>query len=687
MKKLKMLLLILFSFCSISNQALAAKPMIACSKFDTFGLNEDGTVTSARNNSASAWSGIVQISAYERDIVGLKSDGTLVSTYNGSSSWLMYQHDFIQVAAGAWHVVVLKSDGTVDTAGEISGGLTDVRSWSDIIQIAAGEERSLGLKQNGTVVAAGANIEGESNVGSWYDIKYISAGWHFSLGVKQNGTVLATGYNNNGQCNVSSWKDIVQTACGDFHSVGLKSNGTVVAVGNNDYGQCDVNSWNNVIQVSAGAGFTVALKNDGSVVAAGRNDNGEINVTGWDLKDQEDNNNESPIANAGQDQSVIEGDRVTLDGSGSSDPDDGIDSYQWEQVSGPDVTLSNATSVNLTFVAPDVNNNVKITFELTVKDAGGLTNVDSVVITVAPDGVDNDGDGFTGNEGDCNDNNKSIYPGATEICGDGIDQDCNGKDLACDSDSTDTGNDSGRLELIPEPPSVKTNGWLLTKIQSDAGVNSSTTYYTYDSNGDLIKEEFRLSGGAASSVVNYSHDSNGNFRKAEHDFDNNGTVDAITTYEYNSKGKLAKLTRDKLVITYFYDSNGNWVTTRTDGNGDGNPEVIETLSYNSEGKLVKITVDADPYPTPTSTVYEYDSEGKLIRMYSSSWSSIYTYNSDGILARIAYSGSSPSSSANYTWIKNNSANDNDGNNDNDSNDDSSGGGGGGGGCFISSLYN
>ncbi|MBW2631825.1 MAG: choice-of-anchor D domain-containing protein, partial [Deltaproteobacteria bacterium] len=43
--------------------------------------------------------------------------------------------------------------------------------------------------------------------------------------------------------------------------------------------------------------------------------------------------NQPPVADAGSNQTVNEGDTVTLDGSSSSDIDDGIASYQWSQIS------------------------------------------------------------------------------------------------------------------------------------------------------------------------------------------------------------------------------------------------------------------------------------------------------------------------------------------------------------------
>ena len=41
--------------------------------------------------------------------------------------------------------------------------------------------------------------------------------------------------------------------------------------------------------------------------------------------------------------------------------------------------------------------------------------------------IDGDGDGYSPNQGDCDDHNATMYPGANEICGDDIDNDCDGQ--------------------------------------------------------------------------------------------------------------------------------------------------------------------------------------------------------------------------------------------------------------------
>ena len=87
-------------------------------------------------------------------------------------------------------------------------------------------------------------------------------------------------------------------------------------------------------------------------------------------------------ANAGPDQTVDEGVTVTLDASNSSDPDDGIASYLWEQTAGNPVTLSDPTEVDPTFVAPSGDaSEMLLSFRVTVTDNGGLRASDEVSVT------------------------------------------------------------------------------------------------------------------------------------------------------------------------------------------------------------------------------------------------------------------------------------------------------------------
>ena len=91
--------------------------------------------------------------------------------------------------------------------------------------------------------------------------------------------------------------------------------------------------------------------------------------------------NDPPTADAGPDQNVDEETTVTLDGSNSSDPDGGIESYRWKQIAGPSVSLSDPEAVQPTFLAPNVEpDGVSLTFELTVTDVGGLQSSDTTIV-------------------------------------------------------------------------------------------------------------------------------------------------------------------------------------------------------------------------------------------------------------------------------------------------------------------
>jgi hypothetical protein len=95
-----------------------------------------------------------------------------------------------------------------------------------------------------------------------------------------------------------------------------------------------------------------------------------------------------PVANAGTARTVASGSIVVLDGSGSTDPEGGITSYNWKQTAGIPVTLSNPTSVDPIFTAPLIDDaGEDLVFELTVTDAAGLADKSKVVISVEGESV------------------------------------------------------------------------------------------------------------------------------------------------------------------------------------------------------------------------------------------------------------------------------------------------------------
>lgn len=91
--------------------------------------------------------------------------------------------------------------------------------------------------------------------------------------------------------------------------------------------------------------------------------------------------NQAPIARPGVDQTVSGAALVSLNGSASSDPDGTIVSYQWLQISGPTLSIQNATSATATVQLPAFSGTpTTFRFRLTVTDNGGLSNSAETVV-------------------------------------------------------------------------------------------------------------------------------------------------------------------------------------------------------------------------------------------------------------------------------------------------------------------
>jgi len=93
--------------------------------------------------------------------------------------------------------------------------------------------------------------------------------------------------------------------------------------------------------------------------------------------------NTVPVANAGRDFSINEASSVNLNGTGN-DIDGSITNYQWIQISGTPVIITNSTNATASFTAPTLKNIEQLTFRLTVTDNESGTHSDDVLATVNP---------------------------------------------------------------------------------------------------------------------------------------------------------------------------------------------------------------------------------------------------------------------------------------------------------------
>jgi len=90
--------------------------------------------------------------------------------------------------------------------------------------------------------------------------------------------------------------------------------------------------------------------------------------------------NSAPVADAGPDQIGVQAGTITLNGSGSFDPEGDPLTYEWTQIAGPSVSITGRNTAVATFPAAA---NSTYSFRLTVKDPGGLQSTARTTVSTA----------------------------------------------------------------------------------------------------------------------------------------------------------------------------------------------------------------------------------------------------------------------------------------------------------------
>jgi len=182
-------------------------------------------------------------------------------------------NDWVAVAAGAYHALALKCDGSLWAWGRNSDGQLGIgtrTSWdvpvrvgtaNDWGAVAAGDSSSYAIKADGSLYVWGRNESGQLGLldrvtrttptrlagdNTWVAV---AGGTSHTLGLSVQGTLYAWGSNNYGQlgrgdridvtapATVSPASGWVACATGSYHSLGVAANGIAYGWGRNDSGQ------------------------------------------------------------------------------------------------------------------------------------------------------------------------------------------------------------------------------------------------------------------------------------------------------------------------------------------------------------------------------------------------------------------------------------------------------------------
>ena len=177
-----------------------------------YGLTENGEVY-ARHSNGTIMSDVKSIHTNVYFALFIKNDGTVVGNdpeyshyYSGIENWAGVKDiamSHCNLSAG------LMEDGTVKLIGlDKTVARCDVSEWNDIVAVAVGDYHVVGLKSDGTVVASGDNGYGQCDVSEWKDVVAIWSDNIVTIGLTEDGKILKAGRFMGDKYEADTWTGI-----------------------------------------------------------------------------------------------------------------------------------------------------------------------------------------------------------------------------------------------------------------------------------------------------------------------------------------------------------------------------------------------------------------------------------------------------------------------------------------------
>ncbi len=226
-------------------------------------INLDGTcvgcgATTNNQIAVSGWTDIFQLATADRLTIGLKENGTCVTTGLdwGSSAistpptW----SDIKFIACGNQSVFAIDYSGNILSCGQDSGqgevtGATVANGFVDLVEVAAGTYHCVGLKSDGTCVGVGYDYNGLITAAeAWIDIVHIESQGNVLVGVDSTGHAHYGGEDTySSKATLEALTDVARVFVDQAYEgwIAIRNDGTAVNGGHPSFSDT-IGSWTDV---------------------------------------------------------------------------------------------------------------------------------------------------------------------------------------------------------------------------------------------------------------------------------------------------------------------------------------------------------------------------------------------------------------------------------------------------------